>query len=282
MKVGVITLGCDKNTVDSERYLAQLSDFSAEYTAELSDADVIIVNTCGFIDAAKKESIDAMIEAARFKTDGLCQAVVAVGCMIERHKQELLEALPEVDLFLGSSEMQRLVPELTARGLLGEASDDLHPGVRIYTGDLPHVRYMKISEGCDHGCAFCAIPLMRGKHVLTDPRKKEKGVLRDGAIVAYGMLSIAADEAHLLNLCTAPEAQGEGHGRRLLLALLQLARGRGAQRVFLEVRPSNTPAIALYDAEGFNEIGRRPRYYPAKQGREACRVSSRRDACSGR
>ena len=164
MKVGVITLGCDKNTVDSERYLAQLSDYSAEYTSELADAEIIIVNTCGFIDAAKKESIDAMIEAARFKADGRCQAVVAVGCMIERHKQELLEALPEVDLFLGSSEMQRLVPELTARGLLGEASEGLHPGVRVYTGDLPHVRYMKISEGCDHGCSFCAIPLMRGKH----------------------------------------------------------------------------------------------------------------------
>ena len=164
MKVGVITLGCDKNTVDSERYLAQLSDYSAEYTSELADAEIIIVNTCGFIDAAKKESIDAMIEAARFKADGRCQAVVAVGCMIERHKQELLGALPEVDLFLGSSEMQRLVPELTARGLLGEASEGLHPGVRVYTGDLPHVRYMKISEGCDHGCSFCAIPLMRGKH----------------------------------------------------------------------------------------------------------------------
>jgi ribosomal protein S12 methylthiotransferase len=164
VKVGVITLGCDKNTVDSERYLAQLSDFSAEYTPELSDADVIIVNTCGFIDAAKKESIDAMIEAARFKTSGRCQAVVAVGCMIERHKDELRAALPEVDLFLGSSEMQRLIPELTERGLLGEASKEIHPGVRLYTGDLRHVRYMKISEGCDHGCAFCAIPLMRGKH----------------------------------------------------------------------------------------------------------------------
>jgi ribosomal protein S12 methylthiotransferase len=164
MKVGLITLGCDKNTVDSERYLAQLSDFSAEYTADLSDADLIIVNTCGFIDAAKKESIDAMIEAARFKIDGRCQAVVAVGCMIERHKQELTDALPEVDLFLGSSEMQRLVPELTERGLLDTRSETLHPGVRVYTGDLPHVRYMKISEGCDHGCAFCAIPLMRGKH----------------------------------------------------------------------------------------------------------------------
>ena len=164
MKVGVITLGCDKNTVDSERYLAQLSDYSAEHTSELGDADVIIVNTCGFIDAAKKESIDAMIEAARFKSEGRCRAVVAVGCMIERHKQELADALPEVDLFLGSSEMQRLVPELTERGLLGEPSAELHPGTRLYTGELRHVRYLKISEGCDHGCAFCAIPLMRGRH----------------------------------------------------------------------------------------------------------------------
>ncbi|HJP85066.1 MAG TPA: 30S ribosomal protein S12 methylthiotransferase RimO [Gemmatimonadaceae bacterium] len=164
MKVGLITLGCDKNTVDSERYLAQLSDFSAEYTAQLDQADVIIVNTCGFIDAAKKESIDAIVEAARFKNEGRCQAVVAVGCMIERHKQELVGALPEVDIFLGSSEMQRLVPELNERGLLGAAAEDLHPGVRVYAGDLPHVRYLKISEGCDHGCAFCAIPLMRGKH----------------------------------------------------------------------------------------------------------------------
>jgi len=164
VKVGVITLGCDKNTVDSERYLAQLSDYSAEYTADLGQADLIIVNTCGFIDAAKKESIDAMIEAARYKESGRCQAVVAVGCMIERHKHELIDSIPEVDLFLGSSEMQKLVPELNERGLLGEASEALHPGVRLYTGDLPHVRYMKISEGCDHGCAFCAIPLMRGKH----------------------------------------------------------------------------------------------------------------------
>lgn len=90
----------------------------------------------------------------------------------------------------------------------------------------------------------------------------------DGHIVGYAVLSVAADEAHILNLCTAPEMQGRGHGRRLLRALLQLARGRGAQRVFLEVRPSNAPAIALYHDEGFNEIGRRPRYYPARDGRE--------------
>lgn len=93
-------------------------------------------------------------------------------------------------------------------------------------------------------------------------------LVHDDAIIGYGMLSIAADEAHVLNVCAAPEVQGRGHGRRLLRALLQVARGRRVQRVFLEVRPSNATAIALYHAEGFNEIGRRPRYYPAKQGRE--------------
>jgi ribosomal-protein-alanine N-acetyltransferase len=89
-----------------------------------------------------------------------------------------------------------------------------------------------------------------------------------GRIIGYGVLSLAADEAHVLNVCAAPEVQGRGHGRRLLRSLLKIARARGAQRVFLEVRPSNTHAIALYHDEGFNEIGRRPRYYPAKDGRE--------------
>ena len=92
---------------------------------------------------------------------------------------------------------------------------------------------------------------------------------QDGAIVGYGVLSIAADEAHVLNLCTAPGNEGQGLGRRMLQALLRVARGFGSQRVFLEVRPSNPRAIALYDASGFNEIGRRPRYYPAaNNGRE--------------
>ena len=91
---------------------------------------------------------------------------------------------------------------------------------------------------------------------------------RDGAIIGYAVLSIAAGEAHILNLCVDPGIQREGHGRRLLRALLQVARGHRAERVFLEVRPSNDAAIALYDSEGFNEIGRRPRYYPAIGGRE--------------
>ncbi|MEO7855519.1 MAG: 30S ribosomal protein S12 methylthiotransferase RimO, partial [Gemmatimonadaceae bacterium] len=163
MKVGFITLGCDKNTVDSERYLAELADRGAEFTDDLAVAEIIVINTCGFIDAAKKESLDAIIQAAEMKVTGACQAVVAVGCMVQRHKGELAEALPEVDLFLGSSEMDRLLPELQARGFIDD-QPVLHPGVRLFTGEVPHIRYLKISEGCDHGCAFCAIPLMRGKH----------------------------------------------------------------------------------------------------------------------
>ena len=165
MKVSVITLGCDKNTVDSERYVAQLADRGATYTRDLDEADVVLVNTCGFIDAAKKESIDAMVEAGRLKERGSCKAVVGVGCMVQRHKDELTAALPEVDLFLGAAEMDRLIPELEERGLLSaDESPVPHPGVRQFVTGLAHVRYLKISEGCDHGCAFCAIPLMRGKH----------------------------------------------------------------------------------------------------------------------
>jgi ribosomal protein S12 methylthiotransferase len=163
MKVSVITLGCDKNTVDSERVLAELAGFGLEPVRSASDAELIVVNTCGFIDAAKRESIDAIVEAGRLKSSGNCRILAAVGCMVERHKGELAEALPEVDFFLGTSEMDTLAQELTARGAI-EGGYTAHPGVRLYAGDLPHVRYLKVSEGCDHGCAFCAIPLMRGKH----------------------------------------------------------------------------------------------------------------------
>lgn len=93
-------------------------------------------------------------------------------------------------------------------------------------------------------------------------------LLHDGQVIGYFLMSVAAGEGHVLNVCVAPEQQGLGYGRKLLRAILQVARGRGAERVFLEVRPSNTGAIALYFDMGFNEIGRRPRYYPAGDGRE--------------
>jgi ribosomal protein S12 methylthiotransferase len=163
MKLGVVSLGCDKATVDSERLVGELVGHGAVITPDLPGADVILVNTCGFIDAAKQESIDAILAAAKLKTDGSVKAVVAVGCLVQRYKKELQDEMPEVDLFLGFSDLHHLVPELAGRGLIADPVA-AHPGVRQFLGDAPHVRYLKISEGCDHTCAFCAIPLMRGKH----------------------------------------------------------------------------------------------------------------------
>ena len=164
MRFHVITLGCDKNTVDSERYVAELTALGAQSVRDPGDAELLVVNTCGFIDAAKEESLEAIIEATRFKSTGNCRMVAAVGCMVERHADELRDSLPEVDVFLGTRDTDRLIDEVSARGMFDDPPALVHPGVRLYAGDLPHVRYLKISEGCDHGCAFCAIPLMRGRH----------------------------------------------------------------------------------------------------------------------
>ncbi len=170
MRLGVISLGCDKATVDSERLVGELVGHGAVVTRDLPRADVILVNTCGFIDAAKQESIDAILAAARLKDTGDVKAVVAVGCLVQRYQQELRQEIPEVDLFLGFSDLHRLVPALAERGLIPDPVA-AHPGVRQFLGDQPHVRYLKISEGCDHTCAFCAIPLMRGRH-RTEPLER--------------------------------------------------------------------------------------------------------------
>ena len=221
MKVAVITLGCDKNTVDSERYLADLADRGAEPTDQLGEADVILVNTCGFIDAAKSESIDAIVQAGRFKEEGSARAVVAIGCMVERHRSELEEALPEVDLFLGASQMDQLVPALIERGLIDDAPV-AHPGVRLFSGDTPHVRYLKVSEGCDHGCAFCAIPLMRGRHrsfTLDDIVREAQLIEAQGA---REINLVAQDLAHY-----GRDLRGSPAGESLPLLLRTLVRETG-------------------------------------------------------
>ena len=163
MKLGVISLGCDKATVDSERLVGDLVGHGAVMVPDVETADVILINTCGFIDAAKAESIEAMLAASQLKEHGQVKAVVAVGCLIQRYLTDLKRDLPEIDLMLGFHELHHLVPELAARGLIADPVAT-PPGVRRYLGDTPHVRYLKISEGCDHTCAFCAIPLMRGRH----------------------------------------------------------------------------------------------------------------------
>ncbi len=166
-RIALVTLGCDKNTVDSEHMMAALVGHGARVSAEVDDADVVIVNTCGFIQEAKEQSIETILEACQLKGEGRLKAVVAVGCMVQRYGAELRAEIPEVDLFMGLTELGGLVPELRSRGLLPEESESapvMERPLRILSTETPHTSYLKVSEGCDHTCAFCAIPLMRGLH----------------------------------------------------------------------------------------------------------------------
>jgi ribosomal protein S12 methylthiotransferase len=195
VKFSVITLGCDKNTVDSERIVASLVGHGAAYASDPADADVLIVNTCAFIDAAKEESIDTLLEAARLKDAGSLRVLVAVGCMVEQYRQELQSSLPEVDLFLGLRDLTELVPQLVVRGLLDGRVHD-HPGSRLPVGGLRHISFLKVSEGCDHKCAFCAIPLWRGKHRSFEPDAlvEEARALEARGVVELNL--VAQDLAH--------------------------------------------------------------------------------------
>lgn len=166
-QIGLVTLGCDKNTVDSEKMMAALVGHGARVSSDISSADVVVVNTCGFIESAKEQSIETLLEACRLKGDGRVRAVVAVGCMVQRYKEELRSEIPEVDLFLGLSEMASLIPELRRGGFLPESLEDvptMERPLRILSSETPHTSFLKISEGCDHTCAFCAIPSFRGLH----------------------------------------------------------------------------------------------------------------------
>jgi ribosomal protein S12 methylthiotransferase len=192
-RVGVITLGCDKNTVDTERLLARLAHAGARLVDGAEDADIVVINTCGFIDVAKEESVDAIVDAVRLKHDGSVRAVVAMGCLVQRYKADLQQELPEVDLFLGLTEAERLVPELRARGLLADTVQvaNMEQPLRLLSTATRHTSHLKISEGCDHTCAFCAIPLMRGKHRSTpiEVLVREARELEAAGVVELNLIS---------------------------------------------------------------------------------------------
>lgn len=161
-KVNVVTLGCAKNTFDSEVLMGQLraNSYEVEHESKADDAGIVIINTCGFIESAKQESIDTIIRFSEAKEEGLVDRVYVTGCLSERYKDDLKEGIPEVDAWFGTRDLPRLLKTLKAdykKELVGE---------RLLTTPA-HYAYLKIAEGCDRPCAFCAIPLMRGKHVST-------------------------------------------------------------------------------------------------------------------
>lgn len=155
--ISVITMGCSKNLVDSEVLLGQLAGNKVRVVKEADDAEIAVINTCGFIEAAKRESIDAILEAVRRKQEGKLKKVVVMGCLSERFAKELRQEIPEVDAYFGSHHLKEVVQELGVDykvELLGER--------QLTTPS--HFAYLKISEGCDNPCSFCAIPIMRGGH----------------------------------------------------------------------------------------------------------------------
>ena len=155
--VAVLTLGCSKNVVDSEEFISQLKINGIKYTQEFHNADAIIINTCGFIKPAKEENISMILEACEMKKQGILKRVYVTGCLSQRYKKELEAQLPEVDRFFGVDSTEDIVTELA-----GVYKYDHIGNQRELTPR--HYAYIKISEGCDHPCSFCAIPHIRGKH----------------------------------------------------------------------------------------------------------------------
>ena len=161
MNIGVISLGCAKNQVDTERMLGMLSRYGYTFTPDPGAAEVLIVNTCGFIDPAKEESINTILEMAQYKDHGHCRVLVATGCLTERYRQDLLEELPEIDILLGVREYEKL-PGLLADRLgipLPAACSDVSG--RLLTTP-PYRAFLRTGDGCNNRCTYCAIPLIRG------------------------------------------------------------------------------------------------------------------------
>ena len=205
--IGVISLGCAKNQVDTERMLGLLTESGHTITNNPAEADVLIVNTCGFIESAKQESINAILEMAQYKQGGKCSRLVVTGCLSERYRDELKDAMPEIDLMLGVREYESL-PRL-----LGGRQDAPHCGpatARVLTTPR-YSAYLRIADGCNNRCTYCAIPLIRG-NLVSEPM--EELVLEAERLAAGGVTELTL---------IAQDTSGYGidrYGKPMLLDLL--------------------------------------------------------------
>ena len=167
-KVGFISLGCSKNLVDTEVMLRRLHDAGFEITPDETEAEIIVINTCGFIESAKQESIDNILDAEKLKEWGKCQHIIATGCLVERYREEVMREMPEIDALVGVGSLEDIAEACQAvmRGEKYTSFKDKNTsklgGERILT-TAEHTAYLKIAEGCDNKCTYCAIPLIRGK-----------------------------------------------------------------------------------------------------------------------
>lgn len=214
MKIGVVSLGCAKNLVDTEIVLGFLQEAGHELVADPLQAEIILVNTCGFIEAAKEESVNTILEMAALKETGSCRGLIVMGCLSQRYAQELWEEIPEIDALLGTNELDqvpRIIEEINrgarvmAKGEVPFNYDQVYARVST-TGS--HFAYLKIAEGCSHRCAFCAIPAIRGRFRSRSP----KSVLAEAELFA---------QAGVKELAVIAQ-DSTAYGRDLGLSIVQL------------------------------------------------------------
>ncbi len=224
MKIHLTTLGCPKNQVDSELMLGMLAEAGHEITPTAEAADCLIVNTCAFIDRAREESVHAILELAQLKGAGPGRSLIVTGCLPQRYGREILDEIPEVDSILGTSELERIVDLVQQTAARHDWATTAPPGYvyraatpRLLTRRTPYA-YVKIAEGCDMGCAFCAIPQFRGKHrsrplgdVVQEVEELARRGIKEAILVSQDTLAYGKD------------LPGNGDAGDLLLALSETA-----------------------------------------------------------
>jgi ribosomal protein S12 methylthiotransferase len=231
IKVGFVSLGCAKNLVDSEVMLGSLLRDGMELTENAQEADVVIVNTCGFIEASKKESIDAILKANELRETGNCKALIMAGCLTQRYPKDLQKELPEVDAIVGLNEVPRIgqivreilaknghtAPQLFWSGPANYVPDYAAPRFRLTP---KHHAYVKVAEGCNHPCTFCSIPRIRGKHrsrAVNDVLSEIRGLVSNGA----REINLISQDTTFYGKDLDPQAPGPRDGKSLLCELLR-------------------------------------------------------------
>lgn len=225
-KVGFVSLGCPKNLVDSEVMMGTLQEAGYEITNSAEEAETVVVNTCGFIESAKQESIDAILEATRLKEIGIAKRIVVAGCLVERYRDDLMKELPEVDAFIGTNEVTRILEatdEKTNFRSLPLLTIGNKTATYLYDFDTPryratqsHTAFIKIAEGCDRPCAFCSIPSMRGSFrsrrfgsIIEEARGLAKQGVREVVLIAQDSSRYGEDLGEVDALAALIRALGE-------------------------------------------------------------------------
>ena len=228
-KVGFVSLGCPKNLVDSEVMMGQLAGAGFEITSDAGEADTVVVNTCGFIESAKQESVDAILEATRWKSEGKANRVIVAGCLVERYRDDLIKELPEVDAFIGTSQVGDILKaadekfdarKLTARPIGNKSAtylyDEKSPRIRATDS---HTAFIKIAEGCDRPCAFCSIPGMRGSFrsrrfgsIIEEARELARQGVKELVLIAQDSSRYGEDLGEVDALAALIRALGEIDG----------------------------------------------------------------------